>query len=115
MVDFPPTALQLIVISALNLKEIPYDIKPISLVKAGGEQHFNEFREVNPMEQVPALQIDGHTVIESVSIDIFILYDNSLVKLTHYSLMYFVVEYYALFGRNATAETFNASRCAQES
>jgi hypothetical protein len=42
---------------ALNLKEIPYDIKPISLIKSGGEQHSNEFREVNPMEQVPALQI----------------------------------------------------------
>lgn len=54
--------------SALNLKEIPYDIKPVSLIKAGGEQHFNEFREVNPMEQVPALHIDGHTLIESVNI-----------------------------------------------
>ncbi|XP_055677079.1 RNA-binding protein Pasilla isoform X2 [Lutzomyia longipalpis] len=43
---------------ALNLKEIPYDIKPISLIKAGGEQHCNEYREVNAMEQVPALQID---------------------------------------------------------
>uniref|UniRef100_A0A1B0DFU1 Uncharacterized protein n=1 Tax=Phlebotomus papatasi TaxID=29031 RepID=A0A1B0DFU1_PHLPP len=28
---------------ALNLKEIPYDIKPISLIKAGGEQHCNEY------------------------------------------------------------------------
>lgn len=45
---------------ALNLKEIPYDIKPISLIKAGGEQHCNEYREVNPMEQVPALQIGKH-------------------------------------------------------
>lgn len=53
---------------ALNLKEIPYDIKPVSLVKSGGEQHSNEFREINPMEQVPALHIDNHTLIESVSI-----------------------------------------------
>ncbi|KFB36951.1 AGAP002898-PB-like protein [Anopheles sinensis] len=53
---------------ALNLKEIPYDIKPISLIKSGGEQHCNEYRDVNPMEQVPALQIDGHTLIESLSI-----------------------------------------------
>lgn len=52
---------------ALNLKEIPYDIKPVSLIKGGGEQHSNEFREINPMEQVPSLQIDGHTLIESVS------------------------------------------------
>lgn len=40
----------------LNLKEIPYDIKPISLIKSGGEQHCNEYREINPMEQVPSLQ-----------------------------------------------------------
>lgn len=80
---------------ALNLKEIPYDIKAISLIKSGGEQHCNEYREVNPMEQVPALQIgkhidmindqmhltrrrmktidcyeisDGHTLVESVAI-----------------------------------------------
>jgi maleylacetoacetate isomerase len=49
------------------LKEIPYDIKPVSLIKAGGEQHCNEYREINPMEQVPALHIDGHTLVESVS------------------------------------------------
>lgn len=48
---------------ALNLKEIPYDIKPISLIKAGGEQHCNEYREVNPMEQVPALQIGEYFFI----------------------------------------------------
>lgn len=57
--------------AALNLKEIPYDIKPISLVKSGGEQHSNEFREINPMEQVPALHIDNHTLIESVSLSQF--------------------------------------------
>lgn len=50
------------------MKEIPYDIKPVSLIKAGGEQHSNDFREINPMEQVPALQIDGHTFVESLSI-----------------------------------------------
>lgn len=41
----------------LNLKEIPYDIKAVSLIKGGGEQHCNEYRDVNPMEQVPALLI----------------------------------------------------------
>ncbi|XP_018047360.1 PREDICTED: probable maleylacetoacetate isomerase 2 [Atta colombica] len=53
---------------ALNLKEIPYDIKPVNLVKSGGEQHSNEFREINPMEKVPALHIDNHTLIESLNI-----------------------------------------------
>jgi len=53
-------------ILALNLKTISYEIKPISLVKNGGEQHSNEFRKINPMEQVPALRIDGKTYIDSV-------------------------------------------------
>lgn len=53
---------------ALNLKEIPYEIKPISLIKNGGEHHSNEYRDVNPMEHVPALHIDGVTLIESLSI-----------------------------------------------
>lgn len=51
---------------ALNLKEIPYDIKPISLIKAGGEQHCNEYREVNPMEQVPALQIGMYNCLHYI-------------------------------------------------
>ena len=59
---------QFIFVVALNLKEIPYEIKPVSLIKSGGEQHSNEYRDINPMEQVPALQIDGHTLIESVNI-----------------------------------------------
>ncbi|XP_024877286.1 probable maleylacetoacetate isomerase 2 [Temnothorax curvispinosus] len=53
---------------ALNLKEIPYDIKPISIIKEDGEQHSNEFRKINPMERVPALYIDNHTLIESMNI-----------------------------------------------
>lgn len=64
---------------ALNLKEIPYDIKPVSLVKGGGEQHSNEFREINPMEQVPALHIDNHTLIESVSIFCYVLFYSLLL------------------------------------
>ncbi|KAG5315693.1 MAAI2 isomerase, partial [Pseudoatta argentina] len=54
---------------ALNLEEIPYDIKPVNLVKSSGEQHSNEFREINPMEKVPALHIDNHTLIESVTVE----------------------------------------------
>lgn len=65
---FTYTFICFIFVSALNLKEIPYEIKPISLIKAGGEHHSNDFREVNPMEQVPALHIDGITIIESLTI-----------------------------------------------
>lgn len=76
-----------IFLTALNLKEIPYDIKPVSLIKSGGEQHSNEFREINPMEQVPALHIDNHTLIESVSIqaavDTFMLLCNENLHITY--------------------------------
>lgn len=86
----------------MNLKEIPYDIKPVSLVKSGGEQHSNEFREINPMEQVPALHIDNHTLIESVSKfghkyscscsdPFFRIITNKLFN---------IVEYPTIFGRN---------------
>ena len=89
----------------MNLKEIPYDIKPVSLVKSGGEQHSNEFREINPMEQVPALHIDNHTLIESVSkfsheyscscSDIFFrIITNNLFNFFN------IVEYLTIFGRN---------------
>ncbi|KAJ8918381.1 hypothetical protein NQ315_008076 [Exocentrus adspersus] len=52
----------------MNLKGISYDVKPISLTKTGGEQHSKEYREINPIEQIPALVIDGVTLIESLSI-----------------------------------------------
>ncbi|CAH1173463.1 unnamed protein product [Phaedon cochleariae] len=51
---------------ALNLKEIPHEIKPVDLSK--GAQHSEEYRKFNPMEQVPALVIDGATLVESMSI-----------------------------------------------
>ncbi|XP_011866471.1 PREDICTED: probable maleylacetoacetate isomerase 2 [Vollenhovia emeryi] len=53
---------------ALHLKEIPHEIKTINLIKGDGEQHSNEFSEINPMEKVPALRIDNLTLIESMNI-----------------------------------------------
>ncbi|XP_059482274.1 probable maleylacetoacetate isomerase 2 [Neocloeon triangulifer] len=53
---------------ALNLKEISYDIKTVSLIKNGGEQHSDEYREINPMEQLPALVINDNTYIDSLAI-----------------------------------------------
>lgn len=52
----------------MNLKEISYNIVSVSLVKNGGEQHKEEYRKINPMEQVPSLVIDGRILIESISI-----------------------------------------------
>ena len=40
---------------ALNLKQLPYDVIPIHLVRGGGEQLTAEYRALNPMALVPAL------------------------------------------------------------
>lgn len=61
------------------MKEIPYDIKPISLIKSGGEQHCNEYREVNPMEQVPALQIGKVLVHPNIQTHTQIINRNELI------------------------------------
>ncbi|XP_023162350.2 probable maleylacetoacetate isomerase 2 [Drosophila hydei] len=54
---------------ALGLKKIPYDIRPTSLTKADATYCYtNEYREINPMQQVPALKIDGQTLCDSVAI-----------------------------------------------
>ncbi|KAM8921311.1 maleylacetoacetate isomerase [Pelodytes ibericus] len=53
---------------ALALKRIEYDQHPISLIKDGGIQHTEEYKRINPMQQVPALQIDGVTLNESLAI-----------------------------------------------
>ncbi len=40
---------------ALNLKNLPYDYRPIHLLKNGGEQLTSEFRAMNPDALVPVL------------------------------------------------------------
>lgn len=45
---------------ALNLKQLPYTVKPVSLLR--GEQRAAEFREMNPQELIPIL-FDGERVI----------------------------------------------------
>ncbi|MCC5866783.1 MAG: maleylacetoacetate isomerase [Wenzhouxiangella sp.] len=47
---------------ALNLKGLDYDIRPVHLVKDGGQQHSAEYLKLNPQGLVPAL-VDGQTVI----------------------------------------------------
>ncbi|KRG00750.1 uncharacterized protein Dmoj_GI23597, isoform B [Drosophila mojavensis] len=54
---------------ALGLKNIPYDIRPTNLIKPDETYCYtNEYREINPMQQVPALKIDGQTLCDSVVI-----------------------------------------------
>ncbi|XP_033214578.1 probable maleylacetoacetate isomerase 2 isoform X2 [Belonocnema kinseyi] len=52
----------------LHLKEIPYEMRTVDILKPDGEQHTSEFRKINPMSKVPALHIDNRTLIESMSI-----------------------------------------------
>mgnify|MGYP001551413455 CR=1 FL=1 len=47
---------------ALNLKGLSYEIRPVHLVRNGGEQHAAEYRALNPQETVPCL-LDGDRVI----------------------------------------------------
>ncbi|KAM6068773.1 maleylacetoacetate isomerase isoform 1-T1 [Theristicus caerulescens] len=53
---------------ALALKGISYDLVPVNLLKDGGQQFSAEFKAVNPMQQVPALKIDGITLSQSLAI-----------------------------------------------
>lgn len=54
---------------ALNLKSIDYKSTSIHLVKDGGQQHSNEYKELNPSGLVPSLKLDDGTVLrQSLSI-----------------------------------------------
>ncbi len=53
---------------ALNLKNVPVDTLPIHLRRNGGEQHSPSFAQVNPQELVPALDIEGEVLTQSVAI-----------------------------------------------
>lgn len=53
---------------ALAYKSIDYEYKAVSLIKDGGQQHLDEYKSVNPMEQVPTLVIDGSTLTQSLPI-----------------------------------------------
>lgn len=47
---------------ALNLKGLDFESIPVHLVKDGGQQHSEEYRELNPQGLVPTL-IDGEVAI----------------------------------------------------
>ena len=53
---------------ALNLKGLPYETVSIHLTKDGGRQHSPEFHAVNPQERVPALNVPGGTLLQSLAI-----------------------------------------------
>ena len=52
---------------ALHLKKLDFTYVPIHLVKNGGEQHFEEFKVQNPMEQVPVLEVHHPQNIQTLT------------------------------------------------
>ncbi|XP_043118604.1 maleylacetoacetate isomerase isoform X2 [Puntigrus tetrazona] len=53
---------------AFALKGIEYEQKAVNLIKDGGQQLTDQFKAINPMQQVPAVTIDGITLSQSLAI-----------------------------------------------
>jgi maleylacetoacetate isomerase len=53
---------------ALNLKGLPYEAVPVHLLKGGGEQLSDTYRNINPSKLVPALQDERGTLTQSLAI-----------------------------------------------
>jgi len=53
---------------ALNLKGLACQMKPVHMVKNGGEQHSADFRAINPQGLVPVLVHNGHVITQSQAI-----------------------------------------------
>jgi len=52
---------------ALNLKGLNWQSRPVHLVRDGGQQHSETYRALNPQRLVPTLEIDGHTLTQSMA------------------------------------------------
>ncbi|MFC4963346.1 MULTISPECIES: maleylacetoacetate isomerase [Alcaligenes] len=52
----------------LNLKGLNYQIKPVHLLKDGGQQHQPDYVQVNPVQLLPALDDDGLIITQSLAI-----------------------------------------------
>jgi maleylacetoacetate isomerase/maleylpyruvate isomerase len=53
---------------ALNLKQLDYQVRPVNLIRDGGEQHVAAYRALNPQEQVPTLLDGDHVLCQSMAI-----------------------------------------------
>lgn len=53
---------------ALNLKDVTYEKLSIHLINNGGEQHSQNYLQINPQGLVPCLEVDGHTISQSLAI-----------------------------------------------
>lgn len=52
----------------MNLKGLDYQIKPVHLLKDGGQQHQPDYVQVNPVQLLPALDDDGLIITQSLAI-----------------------------------------------
>ncbi|MEQ2305413.1 Glutathione S-transferase zeta-1, partial [Ameca splendens] len=50
---------------AFALKGIEYNHVAVNLIKDGGQQFTEQYKTLNPMQQVPAVEIDGTTLFQS--------------------------------------------------
>lgn len=53
---------------ALHHKQLAYETVPVHLVANGGAQFSDAYRALNPMREVPALEIDGLVLTQSLPI-----------------------------------------------
>ncbi|XP_043999262.1 maleylacetoacetate isomerase isoform X1 [Gambusia affinis] len=53
---------------AFALKGIEYDQVAVNLIKDGGQQLTEQYKTLNPMQQVPAVEIDGITLSQSLAV-----------------------------------------------
>lgn len=53
---------------ALEYKGLPFDYLPVHLMRDGGEQFGVAYQRVNPQSRVPALEVDGQVLTQSMAI-----------------------------------------------
>lgn len=53
---------------ALNLKGLKHELRPVHLLKNGGEQHGESYKHLNPQQLVPTLVSDGRPITQSLAI-----------------------------------------------
>ena len=53
---------------ALNLKNLDYEIRPVNLIKDGGEQRKPNYLKFNPQGLVPTLKIENTVLTQSSAI-----------------------------------------------
>ncbi|CAL8295486.1 unnamed protein product [Arctogadus glacialis] len=53
---------------AFALKGIEYEQIPVNLIKDGGQQLTDQYKALNPMQQVPAVEIDGIILSQSLAV-----------------------------------------------